>query len=39
LMTPMGGWHDTLGEMMVISGIAGMLIIRAAAWLRERAQR
>lgn len=26
LMTPMGGWHDALGETMIVSGLAGMLI-------------
>ncbi len=32
LMTPMGNWHDALGEVMIISGLAGMLVtgIRAA---------
>jgi len=39
LMTPMGGWHDTLGDLMVISGIFGMLIIHVAAWLRNRRSR
>jgi hypothetical protein len=39
LMTSMGGWHDTLGDLMVISGISGMLIIRVAVWLRNRRSR
>ena len=26
LMTSMGGWHDTLGATMIISGIAAMLV-------------
>ena len=26
LITPMGGWHHRLGEAMIISGIAGMII-------------
>ncbi len=36
LMTPMGGWHDALGLIMVVSGIFGMFSIRIGAWLRER---
>ena len=36
LMTPMGGWHDTLGVIMVVSGILGMLGTRIGAWLRDR---
>ncbi|MHB0867016.1 MAG: hypothetical protein ACYC6B_07075 [Thermoleophilia bacterium] len=32
----LGGWHHVLGELMIISGFAGMLIIRIAAWLRKR---
>jgi ubiquinone biosynthesis protein len=36
LMTPMAGWHDTLGGTMVIGGIVGMLIMRIGAWLRDR---
>jgi ubiquinone biosynthesis protein len=39
LMTTMGGWHDTLGETMIIGGIAGMLIIRIGTWLRDRRRR
>jgi len=29
LLTPMGGWHHFLGEAMIISGIAGMLMLIA----------
>ena len=36
LMTPMGGWHDTLGATMIIGGIVGMLFNRIGAWLRNR---
>jgi ubiquinone biosynthesis protein len=36
LMTPMAGWHDTLGGTMIIGGIVGMLIMRIGAWLRDR---
>ncbi len=36
LRTPMGGWHDTLGETMIIGGIAGMVITRIGVWLRNR---
>lgn len=25
LLTPMGGWHHVLGEVLIVSGIAGML--------------
>ncbi|MFA6002190.1 MAG: AarF/UbiB family protein [Thermoleophilia bacterium] len=32
----LGGWHHVLGEIMIISGFSGMLIIRIAAWLRKR---
>jgi ubiquinone biosynthesis protein len=40
LMTPMeGGWHDTLGEAMIISGIFGMLITRIGGWFRDRRRR
>jgi ubiquinone biosynthesis protein len=39
LMTPMGGWHDTLGETMIIGGVIGMLVIRIGAWLRDRGRR
>ena len=27
LLTPMGGWHHNLGEVMIISGIVGMVVI------------
>jgi ubiquinone biosynthesis protein len=39
LMTPMRGWHDTLGEIMIIGGVAGMLVIRIGTWLRDRRRR
>lgn len=32
----LGGWHHVLGEIMIISGFSGMLIIRISAWLRKR---
>ncbi len=35
LLTPMGGWHHTLGETMIISGIVGMLISGIGAWRRS----
>jgi len=35
LMTPMGGWHDTFGEMMIISGFAGIIIIYIRALRRD----
>jgi ubiquinone biosynthesis protein len=31
LLTPMGGWHHVIGETMIISGIAGMLIAAIGA--------
>ena len=39
LITPMGGWHHILGEIMIISGIVGMLIIRIGALRRDPGQR
>ncbi len=27
LLTPMGGWHHTLGEAMIVGGIIGMIVI------------
>lgn len=35
LLTPMGGWHHTLGETMVISGVLGMLLTGIGAWRRR----
>jgi ubiquinone biosynthesis protein len=35
LMTPMGGWHDTFGEMMIISGFVGTIIIYIRALRRD----
>ncbi|MHB0867506.1 MAG: ABC1 kinase family protein [Thermoleophilia bacterium] len=34
----LGGWHHDLGQIMVLGGFSGMLIIRIAAWLRKRGQ-
>ena len=39
LMTPMGGWHDILGDIMLISGIGGMLMTAILALRRERGRR
>ena len=39
LMTPMGHWHDTLGDIMLFSGIAGMLITGIGALRRDHSQR
>ena len=39
LMTPMGGWHDTLGNAMIISGFAGIIIIYIRALRRDPDQR
>ncbi|MHB8883311.1 MAG: ABC1 kinase family protein [Thermodesulfovibrionales bacterium] len=35
LITPMGGWHHTLGETMIISGIVGMFITAVRALHRD----
>jgi ubiquinone biosynthesis protein len=39
LLTPMGGWHHILGELMIISGIVGMLIARIGALSRDQNHR
>ena len=39
LLTPMGGWHHLLGEAMIVSGIAGMLITGVGAMRRDHGQR
>ena len=39
LITPMEGWHHTLGETMIISGIVGMLITGLGALRRGHGQR
>ncbi len=39
LMTPMGGWHDTFGELMIISGFVGIIIIYIRALRRDPDQR
>jgi ubiquinone biosynthesis protein len=33
------GWHHTLGEVMVVTGFAGMILIPVGGWLRSRARR
>ena len=38
LMTPMGGWHDTVGETMLVSGLIGMLITGIGALRRDPSQ-
>ena len=38
LMTPMGGWHDALGQTMIVSGLAGMLITFLGALRRGQRQ-
>ena len=35
LMTPMGGWHDIFGELMIISGFVGITIIYIRALRRD----
>lgn len=39
LMTPMGGWHDTLGNIMIISGFVGIITIYIRALRRDPDQR
>ena len=39
LLTPMGGWHHILGEIMIISGIGGMLVAGIGAMRRYHGQR
>ena len=39
LMTPMSDWHDMLGQLMVISGIGGMLTSGIGALRRGQDQR
>lgn len=39
LLAQLGGWHHLLGEVMLISGFAGMFISRVNAWFRKRARR
>ena len=38
LMTPMGNWHDTLGEAMIVTGLVGILMTSIGALRRDRAQ-
>ena len=33
------GWHHTLGEVMIVVGFAGMVLIPVGEWLRARARR
>jgi ubiquinone biosynthesis protein len=35
LMTPMGGWHDTFGELMITTGFVGIIIIYIRALRRD----
>jgi len=39
LMTPMGGWHDIIGETMLIGGIGGMLMTAIRALRRDHGHR
>ncbi|HRZ05983.1 MAG TPA: AarF/UbiB family protein [Candidatus Competibacteraceae bacterium] len=39
ILTPMGGWHHILGEILIISGIVGMLIAGISAMRRDYGQR
>jgi hypothetical protein len=36
VIAPLGGWHHILGETMVISGIAGMLLVGFGVLRRDR---
>ena len=35
LLTPIGGWHHTLGEAMIIGGVVGMLLTGIGGWRRR----
>ena len=39
LLSPMGGWHHTLGELMIFGGIVGIVIARIRALRRDPDQR
>ena len=39
LLTPMAGWHHTLGEVMIVSGIVGIILSAIGAMRREHRQR
>lgn len=39
LLTPMDGWHHTLGEIMIIGGIVGIIVSRIRASRRDPDQR
>lgn len=39
LLTPMGGWHHRLGETMIITGIAGILIMSIGAFRSDQGRR
>jgi len=39
LLTPMGGWHHVLGEVMVVSGIIGMVLAGIRTLRRDQSRR
>jgi ubiquinone biosynthesis protein len=39
LLTPMGGWHHILGEIMIVSGIGGIVIAGMSAMRRNHGRR
>lgn len=39
VLTPLGGWHHTLGESMVVIGIIGIVMISVGALRRDRGRR
>ena len=39
LLTPMGGWHHVLGEVMIVSGVIGMAIAAVRAMRRDHGRR
>ena len=39
LFAKLGGWHHILGEVLIVSGIFGMLSNRIGEWLRNRRHR
>ena len=39
MLTPLGGWHHILGEIMIIVGIVCMVIAAIGAWRRDHGHR
>jgi ubiquinone biosynthesis protein len=39
MIAPLGGWHNDLGEVMVLAGIAGTVVVTVGALRRDRGRR